>query len=410
MFSFIKGLNTRSRTLLITCFFGFFCNGTLSLMMGSILPDMKATYGLSDTVSGLLISAHSIGNLVAGFISGLLPLVFGKRKSILLTTCLAMIGFVMMAVFGNPVWLFLAFVFSGFGRGGISNFNNAEVNRLSGGNPAATNLLHACFAVGAITAPMVCLLLSGMMNWRAAAVYVSVLEAAAVFLFSRMQVENDKPDRQAKENRTLAFVREPRFFVLALTMFFYICSEYAVNGWLVTYIQSRQELMSGFNATGEALTAAVRSYSQSMATLMWAMMLVGRLLCAGLSARVSQKILIMVSSFGVVAFFALMLFSGSIVAVTAAVAGLGLSMAGISPMIYSDAADYTNTYPMATSVILATGGAGGLLMPTVVGAIADVRGFTGGMSAILVSVVLLAIFASLNVKLSYKKRDKAGRL
>ena len=52
MFSFIKKLDRQDKQALFTCFFAFFCNGTLALMMGSVMPDLKAAYNLSDTTSG----------------------------------------------------------------------------------------------------------------------------------------------------------------------------------------------------------------------------------------------------------------------------------------------------------------------------------------------------------------------
>lgn len=88
MFSFLKKLDRSGKELLATCFFAFFCNGSLSLMLGSAMPDLKATYGLSDSLSGIFLSAHSAGNLIAGLISGLVPLWLGQRKSILLLSSL----------------------------------------------------------------------------------------------------------------------------------------------------------------------------------------------------------------------------------------------------------------------------------------------------------------------------------
>ena len=113
--------------------------------------------------------------------------------------------------------------------------------------------------------------------------------------------------------------------------------------------------------------------------------------------------MMMVSSIGVAIFYALMLGSTTMTMVSIAVAGLGLCMAGICPMIYSDAAVFTNAYPMATSMILGIGSAGAILMPTVVGSLAEVYGFTGGMSAILVTVLLLVVCAVLNVVVKTRK-------
>jgi len=397
MFSFFKKLDRNSRSTLLTCFFIYTCSGIYTLIMGSVMPDLKAAYSLSDTFSGLILSAHSAGNMIAGFVSALIPLYLGERRSITVLASLLAIGFLMILISGNPVWLLLALVLTGFGRGSVTNFNNRTVNVVSGGSPAAANLLHASFAIGAIVAPMLFLGVRNWLGWRAAIICVVMIGAVGIWRLTRLKLPNDRPDRKDKTNSTLCFLKNPSFLILALMMFFYLCAEYAVNGWLVTYIQSKQSLLSSFSATGEELTAAVRAYSQSMATLLWLVILFGRLFCAALSAKVSQKVMMLVASIGVAAFYGVMLASGSIQVVTVCVAGLGFCMAGICPMIYSDAAIFTNTYPMATSIILAIGSSGAILMPTIVGALAERFGFEGGMSAILVAMVLLVVFSILNV-------------
>ncbi|MBE5794928.1 MAG: MFS transporter [Clostridiales bacterium] len=408
MFSFIQKMDKKQRGLLLTCFFAFFANGTLSLTMGSVMPDLKAAYGLSDTVSGLFLSAHSAGNLIAGFISALIPLYLGERKSIMLMSSLAFIGFLMMTIWGNPAWLLLAFVFTGLGRGSVTNFDNRMVNRLTGGNPAASNMLHGAFAIGAILAPLAFLGLRNLFGWQVGLGYVILCGVISLCNFSRMRLENDRPDRKDKTNSTLVFLKNPSFLILAMMMFCYLCSEYAINGWLVTYIQNKESLLESLAAGGKDVTAAVRTYSQTMATLLWVVMLLGRLFCAWLSGRVSQKKIMMVSSFGVAVFFTMMLLSSSMLMVSLSVAGLGFCMAGICPMIYSDAAIFTNTYPMATGALLAIGSAGAIAMPTIVGATAEKFGFTGGMSAILVTVCLLMVFAVLNVVVKTRKPQAAA--
>ncbi len=401
MFSFIKKLDKSEKYVLLTCFLAFFFNGTLSLIMGSVMPDLKAAYGLSDTVSGLFLSAHSAGNMVAGLTSALVPLWLGQKRSIMVLGALAVLGFGMMLVWGWPAWLFLAFVLVGFGRGSITNFDNRTVNRLSGGSPAASNLLHASFAVGAILTPLVFMALRNAFSWQVGLSYAIVLGLIVLLVMSRMHIKNDRPDRKDKANSTLVFFKNPSFLILAAMMFCYLCSEYAINGWLVTYIQNKENLLTSLVASGSDATA----YSQAMASLLWVVMLVGRLICAALSSRVSQKKMMLVSSVGVVIFYALMLTSGSMGMVTFSVAGLGLCMAGICPMIYSDAAIFTNAYPMATSLLLCIGSSGAILMPTLVGSLAEVFGFTGGMSAIMVSVTLLMVFSFLNVVVKTRKPE-----
>ena len=402
MFPFMKRLDKGQRALIYTCFYAFFCNGLLSLMLGSLMPDMKAAYGLTDTAGGVMLSAHSIGNLVAGFASGLVPLYLGRRRSVVALSALAAVGMLMIALFGAPGLLFIAFVFTGVGRGSVTNFNTRTVNVLTNGDPAASNLLHAVFAVGAISAPMLFLLLRGLMGWAAGAVFVALCGAVMVANFA-LRVPDERPSRAEKVNRSLAFMKDPAFLVLAGMLLFYICSEYAINGWLVSYIQHKESLTAAFGGEREALAAAIRAYSQSMATLLWAVILVGRLFCAWMSQRMHPKKLMLIASVGEAAGFAGMLFAGSLPMVTASVAVLGFCMAGICPMIYSDAVYFTNTFPLATGALLAIGAAGGVLMPTVVGVLADAHGFGGGMAAILAAIVLLAVFSAVNAAMRERR-------
>lgn len=393
MFSFIKRLDKGEKRTLFTCFCAFCFSGILSMTMGSVMPDLKAAYNLSDATSGLLLSAHSAGNLVAGLVSGMIPLWLGQRRSITLLSAMAVLGYFMLTLFGVPAWLLLAFLLIGFGRGSITNFDNRMVNKLSGGSPAASNLLHSSFAIGAIIAPLVFLGLRNAFSWKAGLAFVLIFGCGCVFAFSRMRLKQDSLDRHNKGNTTWKFLKNPSFLILGGMMFCYLCSEYAINGWLVTYIQNKESLCAALTASGSDVT----SYSQTMASLLWVVILIGRLSCAALSARFPQKKMMLVCSIGMTLFYGLMLLSNSIAMATFSVAGLGLCMAGICPMIYSDAAIFTNTYPMATSALLAMGSTGAIIMPALVGALAEVFGFTGGMSAIFVTVALLVICAVLNV-------------
>lgn len=402
---FLGKIDKSSKKILYACFFAFFFNGMFTLMMGSIMPDMKLAYNLSDTQSGLMMSGHSAGNLLAGLFSGLVALYLGKRKSIVMLSVLSAVGFGMMLISGNPVWLVAAFVCTGIGRGSVSNFNNATVNQVTGGSPAASNLLHCFFAVGAFSAPMIFLLANSLAGWRLAVGIIVVLGLLVVINFTRMRLPDDMPDRKDKTQSSMVFLKNYSYLIAAGMMFFYLCAEYSINGWLVTYLQNKPAMMAVFSASENA-TSALKTYSQTMATLLWVIILVGRLTCAVLSKRIPQKRLLVVTSAGAVAFFALLLAGESVVVVTLAVAGLGFSLAGICPMIYSDASHITNVYPMGTSILLALGSIGAIVMPSIVGMTADAYGFTGGMTCILVAVVLLLVLAVINALVKPKLVEK----
>ena len=172
------------------------------------------------------------------------------------------------------------------------------------------------------------------------------------------------------------------FIVTACLMFLYLCCEFAVNGWLVTYMHHKNMNLS---------------YSHSMASLLWFVMLAGRLICARLVKYIPQKKILPVLSFGSAVFFTLMLFSHGEIMIAFSVACLGLFMSGISPMIYASSAPYTNKYPMAMGVLFTIGCIGGTIMPLICGVVAEFYGFDGGMSAILVGFTLLIVFSVVNL-------------
>ena len=64
-----------------------------------------------------------------------------------------MLGFCLMAVSGNPLWLLAAFFLAGIGKGSTLNASNV----LAGKAPDRTrslNLIHAAYAVGALLSPL----------------------------------------------------------------------------------------------------------------------------------------------------------------------------------------------------------------------------------------------------------------
>lgn len=399
MLKFMRGKSRSEIRLMYICFYIFVCNGALTLMQGSILPGLKASYGLSDTLSGLFLSEQSAGNLIAGFLGGVLPIWLGQKKSIALLCVLALVGYIMIIAWGNPAWLFIAFLFIGVSRGGGTNFTNRHVNRLSDGSPSASNMLHACYAAGAIASPLVFLLLMNISSWRAAAGFVIVLLLIRQLTMPLVEIENDRPAKGEKSARDMSFMKQPAFLVLIAMMFCYLCTEYAVCGWLVTFIQSKKTLTGGLEAAG----MSVESYSQLAAMLLWAVILIGRLICAAFATKQNRKGIMFISSLGCAAAYACMLMSGTVFTVSLSVAALGFCLAGISPMIYSDAALFTNKYPLATGALLSFGSVGGIAMPAVVGAVADRAGIAGGMTAISVTAVLLVVFAGLNLLAARQK-------
>lgn len=381
---FFKKMEKQDRYVLCCCFYAFFVSGFFSIMMGSIMPMLRAEYNVSEAAGGYLLSAHSLGNLIASFIYGLLPLMFGYKRSVIAINSLAFIGFTIMVLTGNYWALLLAFIFTGMGRGAISNFNNGTVARVSNSNPMALNLLHCFFAVGAFISPYVALVFTrsndGM--WKGATLFIVALGCVSLLAMSRMQLANNYPDKTDGKIKSVAFMKSPSFLVLCAMLFFYMCVETSINGWLVSYLKE-----SGVMSVG---------YAQVLASLLWLIILVGRLTCGMLSKRMDVRTLLLVISIGAVFFFVLLLMSTNVVIITFCIIGLGFCMAGVCPLINAQAGPYYGIYSMSVGMTLVIGSCGSILMPSIVGVVAGSYGFAGGMSTITVAVVLLVVMAVFN--------------
>lgn len=366
------------------CFYAFFMNGIIGLILGALLPMIKTTYNLSYNMSGLLLSAHSIGNLVSSYIAGLVPFYLGRKTSVVLLSCTASLGFFGMIITGNPIFLFISFLLTGIGRGSVSNFDNMIVNETSYGDPKALNILHSFFAIGAFVAPFLVIAFTrnNPDSWKFSTAVVVILSLITVILFSLMRIENKKARKGGKGKISYSFLKYPHFWISTGILFFYLCAETAINGWLVTY----------FKDTGIMNT----NTAQALSSILWLVILVGRLTCAYLSKIISKRKILLFTSIGTALFFILLLSTKNIIIITACIIGLGFCMAGIYPTTIANLGDVIKSKPMAMSMILTIAGIGSIVMPAITGQVAQNVGIFGGMAVITVAVFLNFVCSVIN--------------
>lgn len=381
--SFYSRLDANGKYIVKCCYYVFAVNGLYGMIMGSLLPYISEAYNLSDTVSGSLLSSHYVGNLLASFIAGLLPIYMGRKRAIMFLSSFVIAGFLLMIFTGNPFLLILSFFFTGLSRGSISNFNNSVINEVSNSSSAALSFMHSIFSIGALLAPYLVIgavSLVGDNGWRLACAVIVVLTALSVFFFSRMKIPSDSTERK-KKVVSYDFMKEKTFWYLAGMLFFYLCGESTINGWLVKYFVD-----SGILTIG---------YSQFLASLLWIGMLVGRLAVAAMGDRYPRVRFLYILTLITTVLFIVLLSSRDQTVITFTILGLGLSMAGIYPTTIAATGGFIKEYPMAMGILLVLGGIGSILMPTITGALSDQFGIFYGMAAIAVALALMIFFVFL---------------
>ncbi|MDY0289439.1 MAG: MFS transporter [Sphaerochaeta sp.] len=377
--------------LMNTVYFAFFVSGMMNTLIGTILPFMKAEYNMSYVLSGAVISAHQIGNFFALLISGFLPFLIGRKKSTVMLSLGFVIGFLLMTLTGNPLFLLFAFLLTGVGRGTMSNITNVVMSDISENKTASLNLLHASFAVGAFLAPFLAILTTSVfgVHWRISLWTVVVLEILVMIFFGRSTLSGKSIEKQ--KDVATGFYKDKTYWLNTAILFFYLCNEASIMGWLVTYFTD-----SGILSP---------SLAQTTSSALWVFILIGRLSCAYLSTKLGKNMLLVLLGFFQVVFFLLMVSSKNFVFIYMSIFGFGLAMSGTYPTVLATMNPKYNASTIAVGTAIAVATIGAIGMPIIVGAVAQQIGIAGGLATI--SIALVCMFALILVKyFSGKKRLK----
>lgn len=374
----------KNNKILKGCYFAFFVNGMASLMLGAILPSLLIDFNIGYDKGGMLLAFQSTGNLIASFLGGIIASQLGRKNSIVLLSTIGVLGFAGMIFTQSPTILLILFFMAGISRGGVSNFNNTLVNEISDGAPGPLNILHTFFAVGAFMAPFIASWFVKIgLDWKYSIGLITILSTIMVLIFISMNIiDVEKQGKNTKENKSYDFLKNLDFYISSGILFFYVGVEFAVNGWIVTYL-----IDAGLMNT---------SLAQKILSLLWVVIIFGRLFSAYISQTMNKKTIILASSTGVMLFFALFLLSSSTWAIVIIILGLGFCLAGIFPTTVSNAGEIVKDSDLAMGTLLALGGLGGIIMPYITGVVAESKGIVGGMITVILGILFMFLFSLIN--------------
>ena len=395
---FFSSLGKRKLGVVLNLFYAYMSLGLVLIMLGSILPEMKSDYALSYQVGGALLSVQSVGYVLAGLLAGYLPFVLGIKISFILIQLSVTLGFVMLLVSGNPVWLLAAMFLIGIGKGGITNYNNLLMNIYSEGNAGPLNILHACFAAGAVIAPLIAMVVTG---WRPAVIIGCVCCAASLaFLlpagFSDKDLEtSDAPDVSAsaensgKKKVDYGFVKEKLFWVTVIICFFYQAVEASFMGWMTSFL-----IDTGVMA---------ESLAQFTTSGLWMALMAGRLLCSAAATKFSPRSMILALTLITTGFMVILLQTKSPAGLIIATVGIGLGMSGMFGTSVSNAGDIFSKYPVCMGFFVFMTSMGAIVAPAIIGSVANTQGMHIGMSTLLIFAACMVVAAIVNIRLSRGK-------
>ena len=369
--------NTRLRN---AGFATFFFSGICAISAGVVVSLLQERYGFAYGMTGTLLSLMSVGNLLAGLLMGMLPSALGMKRSVLLLTIGYAVGYAVMGLTGAVALLAVAFFVVGIAKGSVINTCTILVSDHSADRTRGMNLMHSCYACGALLCPFL-IAAAGRVSTGLALLVLAALGVIVwlIYLTTPMDGQGSTKSKTGKEKIDWSFLHSLQFWLLTGLLFCQNAAEQSVTGWMVTY----------FKGSG-IITGALAAYT---VTVMWGATLVARLLIAFVFPFKQPRKAMVVMGVGCTIFYFCLMQAHTQGAAILLLFAFAFAMAGMNPTAVASAGRMTSVTSMG--IMLPAASSGAILMPWIIGRVAERAGLAVGMACNIVPCIGLVIFAIL---------------
>ncbi|MBI9086367.1 MAG: MFS transporter [Desulfobacterales bacterium] len=366
----------------LACSLSLLSYGLTISVAGPAMEGIQRTFSVAAGAAGFLFTVLSVGLILTVLLSGYLIGRWSLKGGGVLGQGLLTAGLALCAAADTYPAGMAAFFLMGMGGGCIEIATNTTVAALHRENRAtALNLLHFCFGVGALSGPLISgWLIETGAGWQAAFSVIAAFSGlvTATLAVSRFPRDADPGRMTRAVAATLMGSGYMRLICLAVVL--YVGIEMAITSWAVLFME-RTLGATPFSA------GAKLSY-------FWTAMTFGRLLCAGLSRRLSSRDILV--GLTLPACGAMVLF---VLAPSAMIAGLALAMTGLcfSGLFPVLVALCGNRFPQiigtGTLILMAFMGVGLMVFPWLTGVLAESLSLKSAMAVLVLALAALAAAA-----------------
>ena len=293
-----------------------------------------------------------------------------------------------MGFTGAEVLLAAAFFLVGVAKGSAMNACTILVSDNSADRTRGMNLMHSCYACGALLCPFL-IAAAARVSTALAVFLLAALGVVLWLVYWKTPMEGKVKDRKAVID--WSFLHSGRFWLLTGLLFCQNAAEQSVTGWMVTY----------FKGSG-IIAGTLAAYT---VTVMWGATLAARLLIAFVFPFKSPRKAMVVMAVTCTLFYVLLMRADSQSAAILLLFAFAFAMAGMNPTAVASAGRMTSVTSMGIMLPAASGGA--ILMPWVIGRVAERTGLAAGMAMNIVPCVGLIIFSVLVERLSEQEYEKS---
>lgn len=353
----------RNKQLCMTGYLAFLLSGICAISSGIVVSILREKYGFSYGTTGTMLSFMNIGNMVASFASGILPNKIGTKKTVAILGSGYFLGYLTMSLTGFAAVLTAAFLIVGFAKGCAINNCTVLVGNHSSNRTRGLNIMHACYAGGALLCPFIITALSFVHDlFPMVGVSAAGLAMWIIFFAANLPGKPNSPkDKSAKTSKD--FLKDKKFWILTLLLFCQNAAEISVTGWLVTYYKS-QGILSGVLSTYTV-------------TIMWTATLIARLLIAFVFPIKDTFRSLSVMGAGCTILYAALVYTQNPILAIIVLFAFSFSIAGVNPVAVAGVGKSMSTASMG--VMLPIAGIGAIVVPWIIGIVADNISLQAGM-------------------------------
>lgn len=345
----------------------FLLVGLALSVLGPALTELRDRSGSGIGSIGVLFAGQSVGYIVGSLAAGRLYDRFDGHRVYAGALVVLGAGLGVLPLFDSLTGLFLAFLVTGLGASTTDlGANTLLLWQLGPGSGRAMNLLHLCFGLGALLAPLVVHIGLQFTGGAAAA-------GCLVMAYVAMRIPAPRPPKSSRAEHVTSSTTTPLLALLGVFFFVYVGLELGYAGWVKTY--------------GEALDFGELTATW-LTTVFWISFTVGRLLAAAVAGRVSpERVVIAASVASLLAAVVLLAGDGRTPAVWAGTIVMGLGTAPQFPGVLMLAERRIHLTGSATAWFVCGAGCGGLVFPWAIGQFFDQAGETALPWAMLILAV-----------------------
>jgi len=352
----------RVQLTIISCA-GIFVFALSIVITERLVPEFENIFNLLHSQAGAIISANLLGFLIAILIGGILSDFLSEKILILSGFGLLILGALIFGCANNYKTLLLGNLLLGISGGLLEGLLSLVIMEMFFDRRGMVmNLSQVFFGMGAAIAPFFATI---FITWRIPYLILSIISLFIALNVAIKPFPSGNKVRKQKSTLTVLFFNS-HFFMIVTGMFFYSCTEMGIVSWISALFIKEMRAPEIWG------TLVLSSY--------WGGQFLGRL-TVGLNVDkyLAERFISLFFFLSSLLIF-LALISKTVVLSFIFFTMTGFTMAPLWPTILSDARNKFTDYPgTAFGIIAAAGAFAGIIVPTLIGRIADLSSISRGL-------------------------------